>query len=114
MTLSWISFGEYQAAALKTAIYPNRGNNWIYPALGLVSEAGEVADKFKKIIRDKDGVISEEDKLALSKELGDVMWYVAVLAEELGLQLDDVAISNLAKLASRKIRDKLSGSGDDR
>lgn len=103
----------YQAAAKETAIFPpERGVE--YTTLGLVSECGEVADKIKKVIRDKGGEFSQEDKYAISKELGDVLWYVAGLAWELGFTLDDVAETNILKLASRYDRGKIGGSGDDR
>jgi NTP pyrophosphatase (non-canonical NTP hydrolase) len=109
-----MDFNDYQQAALKTAIYPDRGQNFTYPALGLMGEAGEVADKLKKVLRDKGGVLSDTDKLNVSKEIGDVLWYVAVLCAELNADLNAVAEGNLAKLASRQERGVLSGSGDDR
>ena len=105
---------EYQDRALETAIYPNRGNNFVYPALGLVGEAGEVADKLKKVIRDNNGVLTDAVKDAVAAELGDTMWYVAVLASELGYGLDEIMAKNLAKLNSRKNRGVLTGSGDNR
>ena len=82
--------------------------------LGINGEAGEVAEKVKKIIRDKNGVISDEDKLELAKELGDVLWYLAVFAHDLGVPLDNIAEQNLAKLQSRKARGVLGGAGDNR
>ncbi len=82
--------------------------------LGLVGEAGETADKMKKIIRDKDGRISEDDKREVAKELGDVLWYVANIARYLGVSLEEVAEMNLEKLESRKQRNLLSGEGDNR
>lgn len=105
---------EYQTRALGTAIYPNMGQNFVYPALGLVGEAGEVAEKLKKIIRDSDGVLTDESRDAVAKELSDVCWYVAVLAFELDYSLDEIFEMNLTKLASRKERGVLGGSGDDR
>jgi NTP pyrophosphatase (non-canonical NTP hydrolase) len=105
---------EYQSRALETAIYPNRGANFVYPALGLVGEAGEVADKLKKVIRDNNGVLIDEVRDAVAKELSDVAWYLAVLAAEIDYSLDDIFHMNLAKLASRKERGVLTGSGDDR
>lgn len=104
----------YQTSALKTAIYPNMGANFPYPALGLVGEAGEVADKLKKVIRDNDGVLTDSVRDAVAKELGDVMWYLAVLAYELDYDLNTIAQNNLDKLASRQERGVLSGSGDNR
>ena len=109
-----MEFNDYQTEARKTAMYPNLGGNFIYPTLGLAGEAGEVAEKIKKVIRDANGVVSEEKKGELSKELGDVLWYVANLAEELSLSLDDIAKRNLEKLKSRQERGKLKGEGDNR
>lgn len=105
---------EYQSRALETAIYPNMGVNFVYPALGLVGEAGEVADKLKKVIRDNDGVLTDDVRDAVAKELSDVCWYVAVLAYELDYSLDEIFDMNLTKLASRKERGVLAGSGDNR
>jgi NTP pyrophosphatase (non-canonical NTP hydrolase) len=85
-----------------------------YPALGLAGEAGEVAEHVKKSIRDDGGVVTAERREALGKELGDVLWYLAQLATELELELDEVAEANLQKLRSRQLRGVLSGSGDDR
>lgn len=109
-----MTFREYQENSQKTAIYPNKGNNFIYPTLGLSGEAGEVAEKVKKIIRDKNGVVEEIDKEEIKKELGDVLWYVAQIASELNLDLDLVAQTNLDKLMSRLERNVISGSGDNR
>lgn len=109
-----MTFKEYQEEARKTAIYPNLGNNFIYPTLGLAGEAGEVAEKIKKVLRDSNGVVSEEKKQELTKELGDVLWYIANLSAELGLSMEDVALKNLEKLKSRQERNELHGSGDNR
>lgn len=108
-----MDFNSYQQKALSTAIY-NSDYCVMYPTLGLVGEAGEVADKVKKIYRDRKGYVTGEDAEALKKELGDVLWYLAVLSDDLGLDLTTVAEANLAKLSSRKARGKLQGSGDDR
>ena len=108
------NFIEYQKACLGTAKYPNLGNNYTYPTLGLCGEAGEVAEKIKKVIRDEDGIISPEKKEELIKELGDVMWYVAMMCHELGIHMVNVANFNIQKLESRKKRGKLQGSGDNR
>jgi len=109
-----INFNEYQSEATKTAAYPNIGNNIYYPTLGLCGESGEVAEKIKKIFRDDNGIVTNESKLKLEKELGDVLWYVAQLATELDLSLDEIATNNIRKLQSRKERNQLHGSGDNR
>ena len=109
-----MDLNQYQQRARSTALYPDVGNNPIYPTLGLTGESGEVADKVKKVIRDKDGVFDQETREALKLELGDVLWYVAQLASELGLALEDVGQANLEKLASRAKRGRISGDGDDR
>jgi NTP pyrophosphatase (non-canonical NTP hydrolase) len=103
----------YQEAARRTAIYEDR-HKVIYPALGLASEAGEVAGKVKKTLRDRGGAFDAEQIEALKDELGDVLWYVAVLAADLGLSLDAIAEGNVAKLASRQQRGALGGEGDRR
>ncbi|HEY0965378.1 MAG TPA: nucleoside triphosphate pyrophosphohydrolase family protein [Candidatus Saccharimonadales bacterium] len=82
--------------------------------LGLVGESGEIAEKFKKIIRDKKGVLSKEDKVEIIKELGDVLWYITTIAHLLDSDLETVAKRNNEKLLSRKARGKISGSGDNR
>lgn len=96
-----MNFEEYQKLSRKTALYPNAGSNFVYPTLGLAGEAGEVAEKIKKVIRDKNSVVSEETKIEIAKELGDVLWYVTQIATELGLSLDSIADSNIKKLYSR-------------
>jgi NTP pyrophosphatase (non-canonical NTP hydrolase) len=112
--MSFEDFNAYQKQAKETADYPIVGTRFIYPTLGLVGEAGEVAEKIKKIMRDRYGYISAEDHDALVKELGDVLWYLSQLATELDIQLADVAALNLAKLSSRKTRGVIHGDGDDR
>ena len=107
-------FHTYQQRSRATACYPDAGANPIYPTLGLCGEAGEVADKVKKVLRDQGGEFSAEVITALQLELGDVLWYVAQLATELGLELDQVAQANLEKFASRSARNVISGSGDSR
>jgi NTP pyrophosphatase (non-canonical NTP hydrolase) len=109
-----VDLQTYQHRSRETARYPDAGANPIYPTLGLCGEAGEVADKVKKVIRDRDGVFSPEVIAALQLELGDVLWYVAQLATELGLDLEAVAQANLDKLASRAARNVISGDGDQR
>lgn len=109
-----MELSDYQRLSRRTAVYPNAGSDLTYPALGLCGEAGETAEKVKKTLRDDGGVLTDERREALAKELGDVLWYLAQLATEAGLELDRVAEENLDKLLSRKERDVLSGSGDDR
>ncbi|RPI27241.1 MAG: hypothetical protein EHM70_18095 [Chloroflexota bacterium] len=109
-----LNFDEYQKRAWRTAVYPNCGTNLTYPVLGLNGEAGEVAEKYKKVLRDKGGVVDETTRAALAKELGDVLWYVAAACSELGLSMDEVAQANLEKLNDRKDRGMLHGSGDER
>ena len=103
MTLS-----SYQKAASSTAIYPTQ-HAITYPALGLAGEAGEVANKVKKIIRD-----GKLDKAALKGEIGDCLWYIAAMCRDLNIDLGDVAKANLEKLQDRKARGTLKGSGDTR
>lgn len=110
-----MTFDEYQKRALTTVISQNDSfKDTLHWVLGINGEAGEVAEKVKKIIRDKDGVISDQDKLELAKELGDVLWYLAVFAHDLGVPLDSIAEQNLEKLQSRKARGVLGGDGDNR
>jgi NTP pyrophosphatase (non-canonical NTP hydrolase) len=105
---------EYQRGALRTAAARHKPNELLHLVLGLVGESGEIAEKFKKWIRDLDSDESRIDRADIAKELGDVLWYVAVLADYLDLSLDDIAAANLAKLASRQDRGVLGGSGDNR
>ena len=109
MTLS-----DFQRRSRATAVYPGAGDNLLYPTLGLCGEAGEVAEKVKKMVRDDGGELTAQRREALAAELGDVLWYVAQLATEADLDLGDVAEANLAKLRSRQERAVLQGSGDDR
>ena len=109
-----MTFEEYQKISRETAIYPNKDNDFIYPTLGLVGETGEIAEKIKKVLRDKKGVIDEETQKEISKELGDVLWYLAQLATEAGLSLEEIVSLNIEKLKSRKDRGALHGSGDNR
>jgi NTP pyrophosphatase (non-canonical NTP hydrolase) len=116
-----LNFEEYEWRSMDTAIYPG---TLLYPILGLVGEAGEVAEKVKKHFRDgnHDDVqmsdpeteMSPEFRRELAKELGDVLWYVTAVASDIGYSLEEVAVLNLDKLQSRQDRDQLHGSGDDR
>jgi NTP pyrophosphatase (non-canonical NTP hydrolase) len=109
-----MNFSDYQQKARSTAKYPAIGHSLIYPTLGLTNEAGEVAGKIKKIFRDKDGLIGEAEREALKSELGDVLWYLAQVATELGLSLDEIAEHNIHKLLDRQARGKIQGDGDNR
>lgn len=108
-----MTFEEYQKEAQKTALYP-KAYRLLYPTLGLTGEAGELANKVKKVLRDQGGSLTEETLEALVAELGDVLWYVAQVATDLGVSLERVAQQNLAKLRSRQARGQLGGSGDNR
>ena len=108
-----MNFNEYQNDCLKTALYP-ANMQLAYPALGLAGEAGEICNKVKKVFRDDKGILSEEKRREIAAELGDVLWYIAAVASDLNVDLDDVADANLEKLASRRARDVLQGSGDNR
>lgn len=105
---------EYQEAALATAIYPDRGKNLYYPILGLCEEAGEVAGKYKKINRDQNGIVTDENKIAIAKEIGDALWYINAIAAEVGYSLEEIANMNLMKLYDRMQRGVIGGSGDNR
>lgn len=130
-----MDFNEYQVKARSTAMYPDLGNNIYYPTLGLSGESGEALEKYlnllidfnvccvkashvseivKKIMRDSKGLITEEKKLEIIKELGDQLWYSANVCTELNVDFNTVAEVNVAKLAKRKQEDKLHGSGDNR
>ena len=108
-----MELNEYQNKALETAVYPKE-HSIIYPTLGLTGEAGEVSDKVKKVLRDKGGLFDEETKKAIAMEVGDVCWYIATLAHDLGYTLEEICQMNYEKLKSRQQRDKLHGSGDNR
>ena len=111
-----MTFNNYQTNASRTAFYPRKFKNQglYYTTLGLVGEAGEIANKVKKIMRDNDGKLEKQAKADIFDELGDVLWYCATLADELGVNLKDVARCNLIKLQDRMNRGKIKGSGDKR
>lgn len=111
-----MTLDDYQTLAVSTSIYPDQGSigGLVYTALKLNGEAGEVAEKVGKIVRDNNGIISPAQKLEMAKELGDVLWYVSTCGREIGYSLATIAKLNLEKLASRKKRNALSGSGDNR
>ena len=108
-----LQFNEYCKAAATTDRYPNECKPWVY-ALGLTGEAGELADKIKKVYRDKGGVFKQEDREAITKELGDVLWYLTRLGATLGFSLEQIAAMNIEKLADRAKRGVINGSGDNR
>ena len=103
----------YQDLCKETQIYSD-DLALMYPALGLAGEVGEVLNKVKKIYRDDGGHLTDEHREAVGKEIGDALWYMASLATDLGVSLQDCALGNVQKLHSRKIRGVIGGSGDDR
>ena len=109
-----MDFTEYQKAAHRTSSYPKVGENYIHPVLGLCGEAGELANKVKKIFRDDKGILTESRKEEIKKELGDILWYVAEISTTLDIDLDKVAESNIEKLGSRLDRGTINGDGDTR
>jgi NTP pyrophosphatase (non-canonical NTP hydrolase) len=112
-----MTLDEYQTAARRTALYPDEAK-LLYPVLKLAGEAGEVAEKVGKWMRDEGWLpgreITDAQRDALVKELGDVLWYVATVASDVGVSLEDVGERNVAKLADRQARGAIGGSGDDR
>lgn len=110
-----MTFDEYQKQARTTLIaHPDPLMDKTIMVLGIAGEASEIAEKWKKLVAYRDGVITDEDKEEMAKEIGDVLWYLSVFADMLGLSMDDVAVKNAAKLASRKARDVQKGAGDNR
>jgi len=112
-----MDFNEYQKLARSTfLVNPHTNFSLVISRmiLGICGEAGEIAEKFKKILRDKDGEIAQDFRDSVKKEIGDVLWYLAVLCDLLGIKFEDVAQANVDKLASRRDRGKLGGSGDER
>lgn len=108
-----MTLNQYQEEALKTAIYPE-DKKIIYPTLGLTGEAGEVAEKVKKVIRDNNQEFTDEKKRQIALEISDVLWYCATLSHDLGYTLEEIGQMNIDKLASRQQRNKIGGSGDER
>ena len=115
-----MTINEYQQKAHETADYPHPYMEdgfripYVYPVMGLVEEAGEVSGKFAKAVRDNDGVIDDEIKSEIVKELGDVAWMLAECSTVIGVSLEEVLQKNIEKLASRKQRNVIHGSGDNR
>ena len=108
-----MTLNDYQKEALSTAVYGS-GSKIIYPTLGLAGEAGEVADKVKKVLRDNNGEFDEWRKIQIAAEIGDVLWYIAALTNDLGYTLEDIAKLNLGKLKSRRENNTIHGEGDNR
>lgn len=113
-----MDLNEYQNIASKTAIYQKSAETMLgrlcYVALGLASEAGEFAGKIKKLIRDGQGQLVDSETEPLAAELGDALWYISQCAAEIGWPLEKIAKLNLDKLADRRARGKVGGSGDNR
>ena len=110
-----MTFDEYQKQAPKTLIpYPDELMDQTIMVLGISGEAGEVSEKWKKLLAYRDGKVTKEDIQELGKELGDVLWYMTVFADKLGLSMSDIAKQNFQKLASRQARGVQKGSGDNR
>lgn len=114
-----MQISDYSSQAISTDLYDKEGqaidsHAMLEKVFGLVGEAGEVADKFKKILRDKDGIATDDDKKEIAKELGDVLWYINSVGIYLGFSLEDIAQANLDKVLSRKARGVIQGSGDNR
>ena len=109
-----MNLNEYQTLALRTARPKDAKNELFHLLLGLCGEAGEIAEKSKKIIRDHDSDFSKFDTDDLKKELGDVLWHIATIANYFGIELEDLGQTNIKKLASRLERNVISGSGDNR
>ncbi|MCH4147083.1 MAG: nucleoside triphosphate pyrophosphohydrolase family protein [Prevotella sp.] len=108
-----MTFNDYQDAAYKTALYP-QNLKILYPLIGLAGETGEVAEKIKKVLRDNNGVFSEDKKMEIAKELGDVLWYLSAIAKDMDYSLDDIANMNLQKIQARKENGRIHGNGDNR
>ena len=109
-----MNLNEYQKLALRTASPKDKKNELFHLLLGLCGESGEIAEKMKKIVRDNNSDFSTVDLDDLKKELGDVLWHIAVITDYFDIKLEDIGDTNIKKLASRLERDKISGSGDNR
>lgn len=110
-----MTLNEYQEAAHVTSHNTQiAGNGWLYPAIGLANESGELLGKIKKVYRDNGGVIGNTRRTEMAAELGDILWYMAELATQLDFDLADIAAGNLTKLADRANRGVIGGGGDNR
>lgn len=114
MTREYQDFSKYQKKANSTAVYPKLKPSCLYPLLGIAGESGEICEKVKKVVRDKGGRISKSAKEEMVKEIGDVLWYLAMFSYELGVDFAEVARRNVDKLEDRKRRNKIHGAGDNR
>ena len=113
---SELTFDLYQTLAMETAVYPGKKEllGLLYCGLGTAEEAGEVAGKIKKVLRDNNGIVDDAQRERIKKEMGDVLWYLAGVAKELGINLGSVARENILKLQGRRERGTIHGDGDDR
>lgn len=109
-----MNFNEYQEKAFETALYPKIGSNIYYPTMGLSGEAGEIANKVKKVMRDRGGRLTDAIREDLAQEIGDCLWYLSALSSELQLWMGDIATANIEKLTDRAERGTIQGSGDNR
>ncbi|QFI14849.1 nucleoside triphosphate pyrophosphohydrolase family protein [Borrelia sp. CA_690] len=109
-----MELNEYQEKAKLTAKYKNKKEELILTTLGLAGETGEVVEKIKKLVRDKNYIIDDEYLISIKKELGDVLWYLSSLSNNLGITLEDVALTNLQKIQKRHENGTINGEGDDR
>jgi NTP pyrophosphatase (non-canonical NTP hydrolase) len=113
-----MDFNQYQEVAVGTAVYPSVGGNLVYPALGIAGEGGEYADKVKKMWRNRDcmsvACLSPQERVDMAKELGDILWYIAASAKELGYYLDEIASFNVEKILDRRKRGVVKSEGDNR
>jgi NTP pyrophosphatase (non-canonical NTP hydrolase) len=109
-----MNLNDYQTAALRTAAPRDKKNEFFHLIIGLVGESGEIAEKVKKIVRDQESDLSKLDTADLTKELGDVLWHIAVIADYFDIPLEEVGTTNIAKLADRLKRGVIQGSGDNR
>ena len=108
-----MTFNEYKDEAIKTAIYPQKYKT-IYPTLGMCGECGEVAEKIKKVVRDNQGIFDTDKTKEIEKELGDDLWYIANICNDLNIDFDNVAQNNINKINARLQNNTLHGNGDNR
>jgi len=113
-----MDFNEYQIECRKTDVGTSAQDcikpGWLYYVLGVAGEAGEMVEKIKKLFRDKNGIIDDEFIQAVIKEMGDIQWYMARLADKFNIKFNEIPVANISKLSSRKKRNKLHGDGDNR